>query len=319
MSSDSPSPTVSLQSALHTATRTHHTNLNKTITARLPLCLPPYASDPTAYYFGILMFGHIFLAFEEAVSKVVEEAPNNDETRARQIRLLQTLSTERLPRAEALDRDLKSLSDRLQQQNSAIASVEERVRKQASENTRHILTNIDSKPHLALAYKWTMYLAMFNGGRWLYKQLASPGPGFWLEPTAAEQDENTIQALSFWRFETSLHDPQAEELKLEFKGKFEEASGTLTDEERDEVVEEAVRLFELCLKLIDHLDVIMAEMNHGAQQGFTEATSQSTIGIPTSVVNTVWQTLSSNLLAPAYRILNSGWPRPIREEVKAAD
>lgn len=317
MSSENSPPTVTLQSALHAATRTCHTNLNKTITARLPLCLPPNAADPTAYYFGMLMFGHIYLTFEQAINEVMTETSENDETRDRHIRLLQTLSTERLPRTETLKRDYKTLSDRIRRRNPGIAIIEKRVQKQAAESTRHILENIHSKPHLALAYTWTMYLALFNGGRWLYKQLESPGPGFWQEPINTEQDEVVIQALSFWRFETSPQDPQAEQLKIEFKGKFEEASNMSTDEERDEVVGEVVGLFELCLNLIDGLDVIMADMSHAAQQGL--ALEKSGSGTEAGLMNTMWQTLSWNLLAPAYRMLNSGWARPIREEVKAVD
>lgn len=264
------------------------------------------------------MFGHIFLTFEQAINEVLLET-SDDETRARHIRLLQTLRTEQLPRTEALKRDYKTLSDRLRLRNPGIAIVEKRVQEQAAESTRHILENIGSKPHTALAYTWTMYLALFNGGRWLYKQLASPGPGFWLEPTNKEQSDTIIEALSFWRFETSPQDPQAEELKLEFKGKFEEASNTLTDEERHEVVEEAVKLFELCLNLINGLDVIMADMSHATQQDLSASNNMSENGTDSGLVNTMWQTLSWNLLAPAYRMLNSGWIRPIREEVKAVD
>ncbi|RYN44563.1 hypothetical protein AA0114_g9910 [Alternaria tenuissima] len=55
---------VSLSGEINAATRTLHTNLNRLITSRLPLALPPYTSDPTFYATGLLHFAHIFLTFE---------------------------------------------------------------------------------------------------------------------------------------------------------------------------------------------------------------------------------------------------------------
>lgn len=316
MSSGGPPVGVTLQTALHAATRTIHTNLNKMITAHLPLCLPPYSSEPTAYYLGMLMFGRLFLTFEQAISEVLHEGSPASDLKERSIQLLQTLSTQGLSRGASLTQDFKILSRKLQAQNPALAQIEERVQNQAIENTRHILTNIKSRPHLALAYTWTMYLAMFNGGRWLYKQLAAPGPEFWLESNHTEEGEDKIQALSFWRFEISPHDPNAEDLKAEFKRNFEQASEMLSEEERVEVVKEAVSLFELCLKMIEDLNTIMLGVQQATQQGPVGA-AQRQPDIATA--NSVWHTVSSALLGPAYRMLASPWARPMRSEVKAVD
>lgn len=318
MSSDVPSSTKTLQAALHAATRTQHTNLNKTIIARLPLCLPPSASNPTAYYLGMLTFGHIFLTFEQAIAHVLRESTTADEVRAQDVHLLQVLSTEGMTRSDALNNDLETLSRRLRSQHPAIAQIEARVRNQAAQETSHILSNIKARPHLALAYTWTMYLALFNGGRFLYKQLAAAGPEFWLEPTSTEQeDKSNIQALSFWRFDTASEDPNAEELKLGFKKNFEQASEMLSNNERDEVVSEAVGLFELCLKSVTTCDLNMIAVTLEAEKVPVEADEQLRSGTGTGTVTSIWQIVSSTLLAPAYKLLNLRWARPMSEEVKA--
>lgn len=43
---------------------TLHTALNRLITSRLPLALPPHTSDPALYATGLVHFAHIFLTFE---------------------------------------------------------------------------------------------------------------------------------------------------------------------------------------------------------------------------------------------------------------
>lgn len=52
---------ANVHSYLH---RTLHTSLNRLITSRLPLALPPHTADSTLYATGLLHFAHIFLTFE---------------------------------------------------------------------------------------------------------------------------------------------------------------------------------------------------------------------------------------------------------------
>ncbi|KAH7042081.1 hypothetical protein B0J12DRAFT_702482 [Macrophomina phaseolina] len=56
----------SLSTEINVATRLLHTNLNRLITARLPLALPPHAASPRLYAFGLLHFSHVYLTFESA-------------------------------------------------------------------------------------------------------------------------------------------------------------------------------------------------------------------------------------------------------------
>lgn len=46
------------------SSRSAHTTLNRLITSRLPLALPPHTADPTLYTTGMLHFSYIFLTFE---------------------------------------------------------------------------------------------------------------------------------------------------------------------------------------------------------------------------------------------------------------
>lgn len=53
-----------LTAQINAATRQQHTTLNKLITSRLPLCMPPYANNTDLYTRGLLHFAHIFLNIE---------------------------------------------------------------------------------------------------------------------------------------------------------------------------------------------------------------------------------------------------------------
>lgn len=72
----SPSPPLppshpSLPSDINTATRSLHTRLNRLITARLPLALPPHASNPTAYALGLRVFAQLYFAFEARWTELI--------------------------------------------------------------------------------------------------------------------------------------------------------------------------------------------------------------------------------------------------------
>lgn len=70
---------VSLSGEINAATRTLHTTLNRLITSRLPLALPPHTSDPSLYAAGLLHFAHIFLTFESLWADILRDyaSPNS--------------------------------------------------------------------------------------------------------------------------------------------------------------------------------------------------------------------------------------------------
>ncbi|EUC51010.1 hypothetical protein COCMIDRAFT_80432 [Bipolaris oryzae ATCC 44560] len=75
---DTPRLPLSLSGEINAATRTLHTNLNRLITSRLPLGLPPHTTDSTLYATGLLHFAHIFLTFESLWADLLRDyAPSN--------------------------------------------------------------------------------------------------------------------------------------------------------------------------------------------------------------------------------------------------
>lgn len=296
-------------------------SLNKSITARLPLCLPPHASDPMPYYIGMLMFGQIFLTFEAATDETSSQYCRS----SRDQELIESLRVPSLARSKSILHDLKLLEKRLEllpscsdthDGDSEYVTPEDAVRTAAHEYTKHIRENIIQRPHLAMAYAWTMYLALFNGGRWLHRMLAGAGAEFWLEDKeiSADNTSTDVEVLSFWHFDAATQeDPGAEKLKLEFKKRFDEASETITADEKDQVVEEAKGVFELCSRLINFLDNHMAEEQIRKTRQVEKSAEKETMSSwssPTSI--SVWQGLTSKVM----NLSISSWSRSWRREVE---
>ena len=95
-----------------------------------------------------------------------------------------------------------------------------------------------------------MYLALFNGGRWIRSQLLSavpiPGRNFWPDGLTAED------CLTFWHFDGK---DDSEDIKNEFKSRFDAVAAQLTETERQDVIEEAVEIFKLCGRIVEELDL----------------------------------------------------------------
>ncbi|KAL9109550.1 MAG: hypothetical protein Q9227_005886 [Pyrenula ochraceoflavens] len=101
-----------------------------------------------------------------------------------------------------------------------------------------------------------MYMALFNGGRWIREQLRNAGAEFWLDGKSrftpeGEGEPRDIGCLNFWEFDSET---DGEELKEEFKRRIDTVAEMLTTEERQDVVTEAVKIFEICSELVDKLD-----------------------------------------------------------------
>lgn len=240
--------------------------------------------------------------------------------------VIRRLQVSGLARSEKLKHDLELLAKRLKLPPSYAdigkgtnTEIFEAVRGAAKQYTSHISRNITEKPYLAMAYAWTMYLAMFNGGRYLLRVLAAAGSDFWLENMDAEQQETSqeVEALSFWKFDAATHaDPEANKLKFEFKTRFDEASELLNDTERAEVVQEAKTIFETCVNMITFLDEYMADQKDQleavAQQAAAGEVSSSWFG---QAATSMWQGLASRLAT-----LNvPSWSTSLRNEVEVME
>ncbi len=219
---------------LNNVVRRDHTALNKLITSRLPLCLPPHTDNALLYLQGLQAFGSIYEVFEKQFSQELQRhAPPH-----RILCALGLLDVPGLHRTKRLRRDIDEVQIRFLERDLVL---DDSIRRQAMDLLQDTLDRFVERPHLVLAHAWAMYLALFNGGRWICKQLRAAGDDFWMGPPP----------LSFWEFEG---DQDGYDVHARFKKNFELAIQQLTDEERREVVDEARTVFALCSRLVGMLD-----------------------------------------------------------------
>ena len=235
-------PPLAIQ--LHSSTRKEHASLNQSIIARLPLCLPPYTDSPLLYAAGITVFANIYYAIEQAWTDLVKR----ENMQGRQHSLLLQLYTQNLFRTARLRSDLGLIVSRL----DATTQHQLQTLEDASFHFQtRILERIRRKPHIVLAWAWAMYLALFNGGRWMRQQFTNAGPDFWCSR------ERTIDCLSLWQFDGTQ---DGEDIKDTFKQNFQRAASLLTDDEQADVVAEGKVVFDTCLELVHFLDATVASM-----------------------------------------------------------
>ncbi|KAI3334334.1 hypothetical protein F4824DRAFT_211844 [Ustulina deusta] len=284
-------PIRPLSDSINVATRSVHTKLNKLVVSRLPLALPPQVDDASQYVSGLLHIAPIYIAFEslwrtvlklpeplgthhsdkdsltdpacEPVGVRPDDCPNANRGLVVDTRieaLLTNLYFEGLQRSQSLQQDLISLtgwSDRTLSEQLDNASKSPVL----SDFLSHIETSVGKSPHILLAYAWVLYMALFSGGRFIRASLENIYPAFWIpasaqQPTPAALANSTmtgVQPLSFFRFKT--HE-DGEDLKHEFKKRLLESEYYLTIPEREEVIEEARRIFEYMIQLVGELDDI---------------------------------------------------------------
>ncbi|KAH8908835.1 heme oxygenase-like protein [Coniochaeta sp. PMI_546] len=275
---------VFLGDAINIATRSVHTRLNKLILLRLPLAIPPRADGPSAYTQGILHIAPLYISFESlwhaalhAHESEHDDSPTESAPRASGPRLfpfqnqsnepshgpkpspriytiLNQLFIPGLLRSARLRSDLRSLtgwSDAVLQAHLEEAATNGRL----GEIVSHIRRSAEKHPHVLLAYAWVLYMALFSGGRFIRATLESAGAhGFW---TAGESDSRQKRTapvhgpLDFFHFPT----PQdGEDLKHEFKQRLANLGPLLTESEREDIVKEAICIFENLILVINQLD-----------------------------------------------------------------
>jgi heme oxygenase len=240
----------SLPLEISAATRSLHSSLNRLIVSRLPLCLPPHTLTPRLYTVGLSVFSTIYTTFEEEWSRISQNGAMETE-RTRDI--FQRLHVSELLRRERLERDLEMLSTR--SDTITLPLEAEGVRQILQRHQTTIRSTIQARPHTLLAYAWVMYMALFNGGRWIRDQLVAAGPEFWhssdLGGSSTGEDANTDSCLSFWQFRG---EDDGVGIKNDFKRRFDTVAAQLTVSERTDVVAEAVQIFKMCREMVELLD-----------------------------------------------------------------
>ena len=144
-----------------------------------------------------------------------------------------------------------------------------------------------------------MYLALFNGGRWIRSQLLSASTtsstkrtsyqSFWPDGHSAEE------CLTFWHFDG---DQDGEDIKNDFKTRFEAVAAQLSKEERQDVVDEAVEVFKMCGVIVEDLDQAFADQAGKEERGAIMPSSmvlsmtEQLYGILTWICGLVWAAVS---------------------------
>ena len=115
------------------------------------------------------------------------------------------------------------------------------------------------KPHVLIAYAWVMYMALFNGGRWIRAQLLTANASSWrlpaLDRTSDSTEVDPSLGLAFWHF---FGEEDGEDIKNEFKARLSDVEGLLDVEQRQDIVDEALSIFKYLALLVGELDEVVA-------------------------------------------------------------
>jgi len=129
----------------------------------------------------------------------------------------------------------------------------------------HIKKSVSKNPHVILAYTWILYMALFSGGRYIRATLKNAGKDFWMQKPmpmslqsaenhnlAPENNERTgKEGLEFFNF-PGVED--GEDIKQEFKRRFCEVEKELDQRQKEEIVQEAQKIFHFLLDMMGELD-----------------------------------------------------------------
>ncbi|KAN0107944.1 hypothetical protein V8E51_007686 [Hyaloscypha variabilis] len=310
----------SLSERINLSTRSTHAQLNRLIMARLPLALPPFASNPSTYVTGLLHIAPIYTTFELLCQLFLAPC------------LLKTLGSEVVDQSRELEHTLSDLHDhaflsdsqrlllahqaktcsktplilgslplqvllRSERLESDIKTISGRAEEEIKEQLRNISQTAIANPHVLLAYTWVLYMALFSGGRYLRASLQKAGPAFWSKspsytsldqlpknsfqskrpPGSEEIDPShmnsssdrtkssseslalgSTQGLQFFHFDG---EKDGEDIKKEFKTRFAEADILLSEEEKDDIIQEAQHIFIYMIEMVGELDRICGSVN----------------------------------------------------------
>jgi len=143
---------------------------------------------------------------------------------------------------------------------SGSEELEARLQKPGGQRTRTFINHIEQavarKPHTILAYAWVMYMALFNGGRWMRTQLLTAGENFWAQCDIDDEKKDPIEqvGLGFFHFDGNM---DGEDIKEDFKSRLADVERLLSVDEREDIVAEASEIFYHCRMLTEELDDMM--------------------------------------------------------------
>lgn len=199
---------------------------------------------------GISRIAEIYYAFENAWRLYLDSPSPDSKTDARYRTLLHDALVPGIARGQRLSSDLARLK-------ATWGHIDVHLHDEAVRSAvAHISASVQAKPYVVLAYSWIMYMALFNGGRWIREQLLDAGHGFW-DGKDSRVDKSPIAQsyLSFWHFDGP---DDGEDVKLAFRAQLVDAGSRLTETEREDVVAEAQALFQHCLSIVMEIDTTVS-------------------------------------------------------------
>ncbi|KAF5857597.1 heme oxygenase [Aspergillus alliaceus] len=233
------------------AIRVPHMEVNRMNSARILQCLIGEKRSLSLYALGFSYYAEMYFGFEEVWQELedigawVAEYPCSSSSPSyeeRISRLSVLLNMGDLHRTERLKADISRLHS---DPGVARLMIDELHTMRIKDD---IKSRIRENPHKLLAYVWVLYSALFNGGRFIRRQIVKAGPEFWGLTTEDEDIESFPAPLSFW---SVSDDPNFQE---GFKSRVNEADKLLTAIERKDVVDESVWIICRCKQLTVVLD-----------------------------------------------------------------
>jgi heme oxygenase len=225
----------------------------------------------------------------------IDNASDSSDAADHMTNVLRDLFLPGLMRSDRLRSDIRAITGWSPQVvNEQLKAVSREGR--LAEFIRHIRRAVEKRPHVLIAYSYILFMALFAGGRFLRASLESAAErdAFWekspspVRPgdlschrsprpppsTPAEETDlttgffdqsdtkhrrhvmnpdGTSLPLSFFHFAGKS---DGEELKLEFKRRLADAEDKVGPQERHDIVQEAICIFENMLLLVAQLDTV---------------------------------------------------------------
>ncbi|KAJ5639904.1 uncharacterized protein N7484_007766 [Penicillium longicatenatum] len=231
---------------LREAIREPHAAIHRMNLSRINLCIPPQILRPTLYALGLSRYAEIFYGLEEewvaligdptdwigegSLDHIPDSSPDSSE---RMKSLLRILYVPELLRTRSLQADLSFLQ-------SVDPSSRELVLEPnpGLEIRRYIHECVEPNPHRLVAWIWIMYSAVLYGGRELRSQLLKAGPEFWDLSATELKARRTPCPLSFW------HMDDDGVVKAKFRTLMVDAGRLLTPQEKQEILDESLQIFQ---------------------------------------------------------------------------
>lgn len=227
-----PQDVGALGNRINAETRSAHNKIDKLMTLKFGLAI----RDPKIYRQGLQSFYHVFKTVEECITRQIAESEEWGP-------MLQEIFKEPIRREPRARQDLMFYYGDLEKFAEPIMPAQ-------IEFSLHIRKVTSKKPYLLLAYLHVMYLALFAGGRLFRLQLAK-ATGLFPQVKGKTTAEVSELGTNFFKFE--VEDEQL--LRIAYKRDYELLTRNgLTEEQKQEVIDEAVYIFEQNAKCVTELE-----------------------------------------------------------------